>query len=68
MSFHLYSSRCILKHKNNRLILDLKLKSGFAEIFGTELSRNKEYTFNSGGKFAVFSFNGCTVLISFYLY
>jgi hypothetical protein len=43
----------------------IKLKVGFAEIFGTELSRNKEYTFSNGGKFAVFTWHGCTLLISF---
>jgi len=44
-----------------------KLKSGLAEIFGTELSKNKEYTFPNGGKFAVYTWHGCTVSISFHL-
>ncbi|RNA25315.1 CLP1 -like protein [Brachionus plicatilis] len=43
----------------------IQLKSGFAEIFGTELSKNKEYTFQNGGKFAVFTWHGCTLTISF---
>ncbi|CAF0776812.1 unnamed protein product [Brachionus calyciflorus] len=43
----------------------LQLKSGFAEIFGTELSKNKDYTFPNGGKFAAFTWHGCTITISF---
>lgn len=43
----------------------LQLVSGFAEIFGTELVKNHPYTFPSGSKVAVFSWQGCTVNISF---
>ena len=43
----------------------IQLKSGLAEIFGTELSKNKEYIFPNGGKFAVFTWHSCTVTISF---
>ena len=34
---------------------------GQAEIFGTELVRNKTYTFPPGAKAAVFTWHGCTV-------
>ena len=40
------------------------MKVGFAEIFGTELSRNKEYTFSNGGKFAVFTWHGATIVMT----
>ncbi|KAI9350601.1 hypothetical protein DFJ73DRAFT_795906 [Zopfochytrium polystomum] len=38
----------------------LKVKSGRAEIFGTELAENAEYSF-SGAKLAVFTWDGCVV-------
>jgi len=34
---------------------------GQAEIFGTELVRNKHYTFGSGAKIAVYTWHGCVV-------
>ena len=34
---------------------------GQAEIFGTELVRNKHYTFGSGAKVAVYTWHGCVV-------
>lgn len=34
---------------------------GQAEVFGTELVRNKHYTFGSGCKLAVFTWHGCVV-------
>ncbi|KAJ1554763.1 Cleavage polyadenylation factor subunit clp1, partial [Cladochytrium tenue] len=40
----------------------LKVRSGFAEIFGTELAENAEYQF-SGKKLAVFSWEGCRIEI-----
>jgi len=43
----------------------LQLVSGFAEIFGTELVKNHQYSFPSGSKVAVFSWQGCSVNISF---
>jgi len=43
----------------------LQLVSGFAEIFGTELVKNHPYSLPSGSKVAVFSWQGCTVNISF---
>ncbi|XP_072038942.1 polyribonucleotide 5'-hydroxyl-kinase Clp1-like [Amphiura filiformis] len=39
----------------------VKLKDGLAEIFGTELIRNHNYTFTSGAKIALFTWHGCTV-------
>ncbi|GFS53488.1 protein CLP1 homolog [Nephila pilipes] len=39
----------------------LELKSGTAEIFGTELVKNKKFTFASGEKIAVFTWHGCTL-------
>lgn len=39
----------------------LTLKSGLAEIFGTELVKGKTYEFNSGAKVAVFTWQGCTI-------
>ena len=43
----------------------LELKEGKAELFGTELNKSKKYTFESCSKVAVFSWHGCTLLISF---
>jgi len=43
----------------------LQLVSGFAEMFGTELVKNHQYTFKSGTKVAVFSWQGCVINISF---
>lgn len=39
----------------------LQLKSGLAEIFGTELVKGKSYTFYFGAKIAVFTWQGCTL-------
>lgn len=41
----------------------LTVKSGLAEVFGTELVKGKPYEFTSGAKIAVFSWHGCTVEI-----
>lgn len=45
--------------KNEKVYLTLK--SGFAEIFGTELVKGKLYEFSSGAKVAVFTWQGCTL-------
>lgn len=37
------------------------MKSGLAEIFGTELVKGKSYTFYCGAKIAVFTWQGCTL-------
>jgi len=42
----------------------LIILDGQAEIFGTELVRNKTYTFNAGSKIAVFTWHGCTVEVT----
>lgn len=39
----------------------LTLKSGFAEVFGTELVKGKLYEFTAGAKVAVFTWHGCTL-------
>ena len=54
-------SGCLVLH----FFLCLQLTSGFAEIFGTELVKNHPYTFPSGSKVAVFSWQGCDINISF---
>lgn len=41
--------------------VELELISGLAEVFGSELNRNKKYTFGPGSKIAVFTWQGCTV-------
>lgn len=41
--------------------ITLELKSGLAEIFGTELVKGKPYTFTTGAKLAVFTWQGCTL-------
>ena len=41
--------------------LELELLSGMAEVFGSELNRNKKYTFGPGSKIAVFTWQGCSV-------
>ena len=38
-----------------------ELKSGLAEMFGTELSKGHKYSFRSGSKVAVFTYHGCVV-------
>lgn len=45
--------------KNEKVYLTLK--SGLAEIFGTELVKGKLYEFTSGAKVAVFTWQGCTL-------
>ncbi|KAG8191312.1 hypothetical protein JTE90_006064 [Oedothorax gibbosus] len=39
----------------------LELKSGTAEIFGTELVKNKKFAFSCGEKVAVFTWHGCAL-------
>ena len=39
----------------------LRLKNGLAEIFGTELMKNRPYTFYGGSKVAVYTCHGCSV-------
>ncbi|XP_041087874.1 polyribonucleotide 5'-hydroxyl-kinase Clp1 [Polyodon spathula] len=44
--------------------VQLELLSGLAEVFGSELNRSKRYTFDSGCKIAVFTWQGCAVQLS----
>ena len=44
--------------------VQLELLSGLAEIFGSELNRNKKYSFGPGSKIAVFTWQGCSVSLS----
>jgi polyribonucleotide 5'-hydroxyl-kinase len=44
--------------------ITVELKSGFAELYGTELVKAKKYTFLQGAKFAVFSYQGCVLLLT----
>ncbi|XP_062895713.1 polyribonucleotide 5'-hydroxyl-kinase Clp1 isoform X1 [Mobula hypostoma] len=41
--------------------VELELVSGLAEVFGTELTRHRPYTFAGGSKSAVFTWHGCCV-------
>lgn len=40
-----------------------QLKSGFAELFGTELVKNKQYEFHTGAKIAIFTYHGCVLSV-----
>jgi len=42
----------------------VELRTGVAEIFGTEMVANHKYVFKTGAKFAVFSYHGCQILIT----
>ncbi|CAF3682803.1 unnamed protein product [Rotaria sordida] len=44
--------------------LTLELRSGKAEIFGTELAIGQKYQFTSGMKFSIFTYWGCTIISS----
>ncbi|MXQ98246.1 hypothetical protein E5288_WYG001640 [Bos mutus] len=44
--------------------VQLELLAGMAEIFGTELTRNKKFTFDAGAKVAVFTWHGCSLQLS----
>lgn len=41
----------------------LELLTGMAEVFGSELNRNKKYRFGPGSKIAVFTWQGCSVVL-----
>lgn len=43
--------------------VQLELLTGLAEVFASELNRNKKYTFGPGSKIAVFTWHGCTVCL-----
>lgn len=44
--------------------VQLELLTGMAEIFGTELTRNKKFIFDAGAKVAVFTWHGCSVQLT----
>ena len=44
-------------------IVQVELKSGTAEIFGTEMVVNTKYAFRNGTKIAVFTYHGCQILV-----
>ncbi|XP_020284023.1 protein CLP1 homolog isoform X2 [Pseudomyrmex gracilis] len=48
-----------VESKNEKVTLELK--SGLAEVFGTELVKGKKYEFIAGAKVAVYTWQGCTV-------
>lgn len=48
-----------VESKNEKVYLTLK--SGLAEVFGTELVKAKTYEFTSGAKVAVFTWHGCVI-------
>lgn len=41
--------------------VQIQLKSGSAEMFGTELVKKKSYEFVTGAKVAIFTYQGCTI-------
>ncbi len=43
--------------------VSVELKSGMAEIFGTEMVQNQTYEFTSGSKFSVFTYHGCQIYV-----
>lgn len=45
------------------LISTFQLKNGFAELYGTELVKAKKYAFTQGAKVAIFSYQGCVLII-----
>lgn len=48
-----------IESKNEKIIVELK--TGQAEVFGTELVKGKKYEFGSGAKIAVYTWQGCTL-------
>ncbi|KAI0463543.1 hypothetical protein LJB42_002543 [Komagataella kurtzmanii] len=49
---------------SNDEIIKVKLIDGFAEIFGTEISQNIEYTFRGPLKSCIFTYRGCKLQFS----
>ena len=43
--------------------IEIELNYGTAEVFGYELKKDVRYTFGKGDKFAIFTFQGCTLHI-----
>ncbi|XP_005098564.1 polyribonucleotide 5'-hydroxyl-kinase Clp1 [Aplysia californica] len=43
--------------------VEIEMVDGQAEMFGTELAKNKKYQYLSGAKVAVFTWHGCTIKV-----
>jgi len=43
--------------------VQIEMTDGQAEIFGTELAKNREYQFAFGAKVAIFTWHGCTIIL-----
>ncbi|RWS10052.1 CLP1-like protein [Dinothrombium tinctorium] len=41
--------------------VQLELRSGLAEMFGTELMKGKRYSFDGGAKVGIFTWHGCNI-------
>lgn len=41
--------------------ITVELKSGKAEVFGSEMVENCKYKFVSGDKFSIFTYHGCEI-------
>ncbi|XP_071812163.1 polyribonucleotide 5'-hydroxyl-kinase Clp1-like [Apostichopus japonicus] len=48
---------------DNEETVEIEIKEGLAEIFGTELLLERTYKFKSGAKAAIFTWHGCTVIM-----
>ncbi|RWS28368.1 CLP1-like protein [Leptotrombidium deliense] len=46
--------------ENNERV-QLELRSGLAEMFGTELMKGRRYSFDSGAKVGVYTWHGCNI-------
>jgi polyribonucleotide 5'-hydroxyl-kinase len=44
--------------------IEIKLIRGSAEIFGSELEKEFKYVFKNGAKFAIFTYQGCSINIT----
>ncbi|XP_059081029.1 protein CLP1 homolog [Tigriopus californicus] len=44
-------------------VVTVELRTGMAEIFGTEMVPNNQYRFHTGAKIAIFTFQGCTIVV-----
>ncbi|CAH0389272.1 unnamed protein product [Bemisia tabaci] len=48
--------------ENKNETVTIELKTGMAEIFGTEIVKGRKYVFSTGAKIAVFTWQGCTII------
>lgn len=61
MDLHILSIQSTNRVLRNCPIFFFQLKSGMAEVFGTELVKGKGYVFTTGAKIAVFTWQGCAI-------